>query len=243
MEDNHLIAGETDDIGPFLSAIGKKTLYKVPEGYFEAFPALVGGRISASLLTHDLPYQVPEHYFEGLAGNILSKIRLAEKKDELAEIAPILAGMVRKMPFSVPYGYFDQLTVQKQDAAKPKAKIFTLRNTRRWMHYAAAAVVSGILVTGAFLFTDDDTGSQIDYEKYTRIDIPEALNKMSDAELVNYLSNNERVPLATAEQVSGNEELPDVKKHISLYSDSELKEYLEENSDIVLSNEATRNSD
>jgi hypothetical protein len=55
------------------------------------------------------PFSVPEGYFEGLAGNILAKIKAAGAEsatDEIASLSPLLAGISRNMPYAVPDQYF-----------------------------------------------------------------------------------------------------------------------------------------
>src|SRR5689334_4168705 len=55
------------------------------------------------------PFSVPEGYFEGLAGNILAKIKAGGAEsatDEIASLSPLLAGISRDMPYAVPYQYF-----------------------------------------------------------------------------------------------------------------------------------------
>lgn len=56
------------------------------------------------------PFNVPEGYFEGFAASMLAKVRAEETQsaaDEIAELSPLLAGISRQVPFSVPQGYFD----------------------------------------------------------------------------------------------------------------------------------------
>jgi hypothetical protein len=55
-------------------------------------------------------YTVPEGYFEGFAAQMLERIRLenASGAEELELLSPLLAGIPKKMPFSIPQGYFSQ---------------------------------------------------------------------------------------------------------------------------------------
>ena len=57
-------------------------------------------------------YQVPGGYFEGLATEILKRIRALETttaKEELSHLSPLLSSIKKEMPFTVPDGYFDSL--------------------------------------------------------------------------------------------------------------------------------------
>lgn len=55
------------------------------------------------------PYAVPEGYFEGLAASVLAKIKgetEVSALEEIAQLSPLLAGISRKLPFSVPDDFF-----------------------------------------------------------------------------------------------------------------------------------------
>jgi hypothetical protein len=56
------------------------------------------------------PYRVPEGYFEGLAAILLAKVKSIEVSAvaELEEISPLLAGIPKVNPYSVPSSYFEQ---------------------------------------------------------------------------------------------------------------------------------------
>lgn len=58
-------------------------------------------------------FNVPEGYFERFADDVMATIKgkqAVSPSDELASLSPLLAGISRKMPFSVPENYFDQAT-------------------------------------------------------------------------------------------------------------------------------------
>jgi hypothetical protein len=57
-------------------------------------------------------YQVPTGYFDGLAAEILKRIKALEATsptEELENLSPLLNTISKKMPHSVPAGYFDTL--------------------------------------------------------------------------------------------------------------------------------------
>ena len=213
--------------------------YKVPEGYFTALPAAIMEKIELDLALEGgsiNTYQVPEGYFEGLAGNILSTIQTSqvpvnEVSTELATIAPFLNTISKQQVYTVPAGYFSKTDfVAAAGNDSKETKTVTLRFARKWMQYAAAAVMAGILVTGAFLFTDTNKPG---YEKYDQVDVPAELNKVSEAELVTYLDNPEHSVVINARPAmpSGSQALTEIKNTIQLVSDEELDQYLKENSD------------
>ena len=57
-------------------------------------------------------FSVPDGYFENFAATVLSKIKgegAVSVSDELAGLSPLLAGLSKKMPLSVPENYFTSL--------------------------------------------------------------------------------------------------------------------------------------
>jgi hypothetical protein len=55
------------------------------------------------------PYSIPEGYFEDLASAVLAKIKGETPfsvMDELVQLSPFLAGISKKMPYSVPEDFF-----------------------------------------------------------------------------------------------------------------------------------------
>ena len=60
----------------------------------------------------NITYQVPGGYFEGLAAEILKRIKALESttvKEEMSHLSPLLSSIKKDMPFTVPDGYFDSL--------------------------------------------------------------------------------------------------------------------------------------
>jgi hypothetical protein len=58
-------------------------------------------------------YAVPAGYFEGLADQILNRIKALEAsnaKDELKYLSPLLSNVSKEMPYKVPAGFFQDLS-------------------------------------------------------------------------------------------------------------------------------------
>jgi len=58
-------------------------------------------------------YEVPDGYFEGLANQILNRVKALEASDaneELEILFPMLGSISKEMPFAVPAGYFESLS-------------------------------------------------------------------------------------------------------------------------------------
>ncbi|HEV2479538.1 MAG TPA: hypothetical protein VGS79_07730, partial [Puia sp.] len=174
---------------------GKPLTFSVPEGYFEGFAQQVLSRIkagsgpSAGMGEEELlpailikagkitPYTVPEGYFEGLS--------------------PILAVAKDKNPYLVPTGYFDGLADEigsktaGADNTRSKTRVISLGKRMSWMKYAAAAVVAGLIVTVGWLrwhpASPSATRVAAVVPSATPAEIAKNLSRVSDAELQNYL--------------------------------------------------------
>lgn len=120
MDNRDDILKELQQIAPKLSALSKVNLYTVPTGYFDELkPSLL--KISTEnareesllqnsfLSTIEKPAvsvsDLPDGYFNNFAANMLQKIQ----QDELAEIAPVLAGLQKVNLYTAPQGYFEKL--------------------------------------------------------------------------------------------------------------------------------------
>jgi hypothetical protein len=60
-------------------------------------------------------YSVPNGYFEGLAGQVLSRIKAMEAAnaaEELGHLSPTLSNRSKQLPYTVPAGYFEGLEEQ-----------------------------------------------------------------------------------------------------------------------------------
>jgi hypothetical protein len=61
----------------------------------------------------------------------------------------------RTTPYSIPDGYFDQLTNSPAEISKPAAKVVSLVS-RKWFRVAAAAVVTGVVLMAGLIFINRD---------------------------------------------------------------------------------------
>jgi hypothetical protein len=173
-----------------------------------------------------MPYTVDTQYFENLPEMLLEQVQFAENQ------------VIANSPYQVPLNYFDGLSTQllnriAADASAQTpiqitpAKVIGFNQAKKWMSYAAAAILAGILITNAFLFTDKPNYSE--YEKYSTLDIPSTLNLVSDADLTNYIQSNSTVNGIEEMVVSENEALPNLSENMELFSNENLDAYLEEN--------------
>lgn len=232
------ITEELSPIAPLVAGIGITELYAVPKGYFASFADGVAERIRIEALLNEASapvYEAPGGYFEQLPGTILTTIQSAsEIKTELEEIAPLLSTIGKENVYEVPADYFVQADLARHARREQPAgaKRVSLRIARRWVQYAAAAVFAGVLITGAFLFTDNP--ANIEEGKYpSSVDLSSELDNVSEADLLKYLDNPEHVTAAPATvQLASEADMAEVKNHLQNVSDEELKQYVTENAEV-----------
>lgn len=78
-------------------------------------------------------YSVPAGYFDGLASQVLNRIKAMEAttaSEEIGYLSPILSNISKQMPYSVPAGYFEELDLEhitkENDTLSAKGELETL---------------------------------------------------------------------------------------------------------------------
>ncbi len=194
------IQAELEEIAPVLANASAVLPFQAPIGYFEVLEPLALVHERAFLGELSLPFQVPAGYFDTMPEALMSRIKTQEAQDAVLEAL-------------VP--------------APKTAPVVQMVKARKWIMYAAAAMLTGILVTGAFMFSDKPVNQM--KEQYQLEDLGTALDAVTDADLEHYLEQNQTI---TVEEVlaSPNQKLPELTDHIQTISNEKLNDYLEENS-------------
>ena len=173
------------------------------------------------------PYVVPGGYFEGLLPNILQKIKALDTNDakkEIEALSPLLAGLKKEMPQHVPDGYFER----SANTPVTEAKLISM-NPRKWFRYAAAVVTIGLLITTGLVIWRNNDVEKMSISKLDKT-LSREIGKMSDVELAEFLQytdaglNGEEKVNVTADK--------EVKKMLEDIPVTELKEFIEETSDL-----------
>lgn len=239
MEKKQDILLELLEISPYLADIKRVNPFKEPEGYFTTLSDHILDKVRLEYLLRvriSDTYQTPDGYFENVASNVISIINSDsflnnEVQTELSVIAPLLNTINKQKVFTVPAGYFDQTNFTATNHnVKKESKVFSLPIARRWLQYAAAAIVGGVLVTGAFLFTD--TKSYLDFDSQEKLSISTELKKISETELEIFINNPEHaVSNAVSNPSTSEAGLVEIKKNMQQVTDEELTQYLKENAE------------
>lgn len=194
------IETELEEIAPALANANPVLPFQAPKGYFEALEPLALVHEPAFLGESALPFQAPAGYFETMPEALMNRIMTQEAQDAILEA---------------------------HEPAPKTAPVVQMVKARKWIMYAAAAMITGILVTGAFLFSDKPV-DQIKVQ-YQLEDLGAALNAVPDAALEQYLEENQTIAVDEV-LASPSQKLPELKDHIQTISNENLNDYLEENS-------------
>jgi hypothetical protein len=175
-----------------------------------------------------MPYSVPEGYFEGLAEQVLARIRQEEAKEELGTLSPLLQQLSKKQPYSTPVGYFDFPVNLPASEQAPVRSLFS----RTWIRYAVAA---SVIAAGIFLWmgrAEQPTGNAKNVIIEVKQDIQQ-LNEKEESLLQEFVSagmtGQETAQIDIQERAADKTLLADV-------SEQELNEFLEQ-SEFITSTE------
>lgn len=212
-------------------------VYTVPEGYFNNLSEEVMSSIlleSGKQFAQQGPFTIPDRYFEEFPSTLLAKLQALPGSDstpvDTAE-TNFLANIGKTNVYEAPAGYFEQLPGQlaAQVSVSGKVRVIPFRSiTRRWISYASAAAVAGIMIVGAFLFTDNNQPTSSGYYKGLKsIDVKKGVSDLSESEIATYLSAHPAVfeiPAPTASQTAE----ASIQRSIKNISEEEISNYLQD---------------
>lgn len=152
---------------------------------------------AVAAISNENVFQAPPGYFEDLPDKILSLVKTAiiqdglSAREEIEQLSPLIAALKNKQAQTVPPDYFSTLShiiTAKLGPTKKEVPVIRMDTGRKkkWLRYAAAALITGIIGTGALFLLNNDHSSQIAMNK----DIPSIsalLPAVPDAELAAYL--------------------------------------------------------
>ncbi len=200
MYSHNPIETELQEIAPALANANPVLPFQAPKGYFEALEPLALVQEPAFFGESAFPFQAPAGYFETMPEALMSRIKTQEAQDAVLEA---------------------------HEPAPKTAPVVQMVKARKWIMYAAAAMLTGILVTGAFLFSDQPVDQM--KEQYQMEDLGAALDAVPDAALEQYLEENQTIAVDEVLD-SPSQKIPELNDHIQNISNENLNSYLEENS-------------
>ncbi len=234
---------ELKQLSSVIASMDKCEVYQVPEKYFDTLPEQLITRIKAdevlnavdeleilspvlSSLDKGMPYSAPKGYFNDLPESLRGEMKAIEfVNDELENLAPVMISLKKGNPYQVPVNYFESLPghILRQVNAQP-AKVVSIFGRKPLLRYAAAAALTGILITiGLFTFNK---------HSISNIDPLAALSKASDQEIVNFIANQDILLNEKANNGLASLEITDndVKDLFDEVPDAELQQYVNERS-------------
>ena len=149
--------------------------------------------------------------------------------DELKQLSPLLSGLKKEMPYSIPSGYFNQLTVVKTEAeTRPAAKVVSMFK-RSWFRYAAAAVVTGVIAIGALLYFNRATTSNTDPDGIVK----QMMKKVSTDDINNFvqLTTEESRDVAKVDARVEMKDKNDVQELIKDIPEKDIQSFLDDTQD------------
>ncbi len=225
MESTQDIFAELKDISPILIDLQKIETFAVPAFYFDTLPTAIVNKIATdyeeqNYFTSEMPYIVSEKYFDTLAENIIDNIKKQQNEsvsDELQTIAPLLNTIHKTPVYKVPQSYFETLT-----ASPSQVKVVKLNAWKRYVTYAIAASIIGILGIGLYFFN-------VNNQKSTNaIAVSQQVKSLSEDELIQYITADVTNNNINATTFDKNSMENDLSKSLKQMTDKEIKQYLDE---------------
>lgn len=212
--------------------LGSET-YSVPKGYFEGFAASVLQRVKAenavsasqelealapflAAIPKKMPFAVPQGYFTESAEGLSDLI----KEDNLSRFLQT----AKAMPYSIPAGYFENFPNLILKKVNPRqAKVISIGSHRKWMRYAVAAMVAGIIAVSSFLYFGNKS---IDPSSQPHEWVAKKLQNVPDKEIEEFI--NTTAVSTTAIAKTQTSEKTEVRKLLKDIPDTELDKFLDE---------------
>lgn len=242
-----LVQGKEE--GSIVLTEAKQNPYNVPQGYFEQLAEIILKKVKAaeagspkeeietlspflSKLNKKIPYTAPAGYFEELAGNVTDGAKAIELvNEELENLSPLMNSLKGQNVYAVPPGYFDDLADVVLATAKQQqpAKVVSMKWGPKVLRYAAAAVVTGLIVTAGWLYTNNTPIIKASEDTVAK-ETQNAVKKITDEELVKFIETEDNLVDEPAATATTNEEIDatDVKEMFADVSDEELQQYVED---------------
>lgn len=246
MAQNNNILQELSELNSSLANVASQNVYTVPNGYFDGLVSQVLNRIRAMEATaaedeigflsptlnnvsRQMPFAVPAGYFEGLAEQALQSVRESSDyqtaKEEIESLSPLLSGLKKQIPYSVPEGYFEKLSAVP---VEKEVKVVSITH-RKWLKYAVAAVVTGIVVLSGFLFLGNKKESSDRIIAQVKKDVMKMDETQKD-NLIDFIDAGMNGKETAG--INTDDKSKEIKALLQDVSDEELKDFQEQTEDL-----------
>ena len=244
------ILQELKELKSILANMTPQNTYTVPTGYFDGLADQVLARIKAieattaveeldylspmlNKISKQMPYVAPTGYFDGLPAKIMQFVKESSDyqtaKEELEIVSPLLSSLKKEMPYTVPQGYFETLPTGRQaltekistEENKPATKIISISH-RRWFRYAAAAVVTGVIVMAGFLVLGKE---KADPNTNPHAWVKKSIKKVSTDKLDEFIQLVDEVK-PVDNQVASSDKAKEIKELIKDIPETEIQSLL-----------------
>lgn len=176
-----------------------------------------------------MPFAVPAGYFEGLAEQALQSVRESSDyqtaKEEIESLSPLLSGLKKQIPYSVPEGYFEKLSAVP---VEKEVKVVSITH-RKWLKYAVAAVVTGIVVLSGFLFLGNKKESSDRIIAQVKKDVMKMDETQKD-NLIDFIDAGMNGKETAG--INTDDKSKEIKALLQDVSDEELKDFQEQTEDL-----------
>jgi hypothetical protein len=176
-------------------------------------------------------FTVPENFFAEFPEKMMERIR-EDAGYETQLLSPLLGGMEKKNPYSVPEGYFANFGENLKKSTVPDvlagpAPVIRMFSWKKALKLSAAAMVAGIIGISAYLFFQQNSPSV----STAQVNIKAELPKVSEAEMNDFLLSAPDMPQTETLQMAGLDNL-DFEDMLKDVQDSELQEFVKEMPDL-----------
>lgn len=239
------ILQELNELQSSLAHISSQNIYQLPAGYFDNLADQVLNRLKAleaetpaaelnylsplvSSISKEMPFSVPRGFFEDLDERTIQTIKIDTENlspaEELEILSPVLRNLKKEMPYQVPEGYFEKMATIP--AAKPQAKLVSIKR-QKWMRYAAAAILTGFLVTAGFLLFNNE---KIDPNTQSSEWVNKNMRKISTDEINEFvqLANEEAPAIASSDARNEIKDRNEIQELIKDIPDKDIQDFLDE---------------
>jgi len=234
MNNRTAIKDELNELNSLLPLEKGPEVYSVPAGYFEGFAESVVQRLKIDSLSSseeleeiapflaslpkEMPFSVPDGYFSETTEGLSDWVK--------EESLPQFLQSGKQMPFSVPDGYFESLPgIILKKVSPREAKVIPISSSRKWMRYAVAAMVAGIIAVSSVLYFGNNNQA-IDPASESYEWVATNLKNVPNKELDEFINTTYISSSALANTNASDK--TEVRKLLKDISDSEINKFLEE---------------